>query len=166
MKHTLLVLCLLIGVGFVGTGSSQDPASVTDPLDQLARAEAKWQTSRTDAYQFRFEYACNGLIPPTPQGVQPGLLFRVKDGTSTFLRSDVAESVGPDLVQYSTVQRLFAFIRMAWTRQPSRLTVQYDPKRGYPTRLCVDPSAVADDEFGFLVTDFKVLSNIAGESKR
>lgn len=159
MRHTRFVLCLLVGLASVGTGASQDPASAPpEPLDQLAPAEAKWQAGRTDAYEFRVQYVCNGLIPPTPPGVQPGMLFRVKGGESTFLRSDVvAEPVAPDLVRYSKVERLFAFIRAAGARRPSKMDVQYDQARGYPTRLCVDPAAsVADDEFGFLVTDFKV----------
>jgi hypothetical protein len=39
------------------------------------------------------------------------------------------------------------------------MDVRYDRARGYPTRLCVDPDArVSDNEFGFVITDFKVLS--------
>lgn len=65
-----------------------------------------------------------------------------------------------ELVQYSTVEKLFAVIRKAWTSRPSHMEVQYDQARGYPIRLCVNPAAnVSDDEFGFLITDFKVLSN-------
>jgi Family of unknown function (DUF6174) len=46
------------------------------------------------------------------------------------------------------------------------MDVQYDPVRGYPTRLCVDPDArVSDNEFGFVITDFKVLSK-GGASER
>jgi len=134
-----------------------------EPPDELNRAEAKWRASRTGVYQFKFQYACNGLIPPTPPGVQRGFLFRVSDGESRLLRTDVdAEPAAPNLVQYSSVERLFAFIRAAWGRHPSKMDVEYDPARGYPTRLCVDPMAgVTDDEFGFLVTDFKVLPNDA-----
>jgi Family of unknown function (DUF6174) len=63
--------------------------------------------------------------------------------------------------QYSTVERLFEFIRKEWTGRPSNLDVQYDPARGYPTRVCVDPVLhIFDDEFGFVVSDFKVLSSI------
>ena len=168
MKYTLFVLCLFLGLGsLVATGSQVPATSAPQPPDELARAEAKWQASRTNAYEFRFQYACNGLIPPTPASVQPGVLVRVKGGESRFLRTDSdAESLAPDLVQYSTVERLFAFIRTAWARTPSKMDVEYDQARGYPTRLCVDPAAnVSDDEFGFLVTDFKVLSN-AAELKR
>jgi hypothetical protein len=47
------------------------------------------------------------------------------------------------------------------------MDVQYDPARGYPTRLCVDPDArVSDDEFGFVITDFKVLSKGVPQNER
>jgi len=163
-------------LGVVGTRASQHPARASaEPLEELARAEAKWRASRTEAYEFRFQYACNGLIAPTPAGVQPGFLFRVKNEASAYLETPgaVPVPVAADLVQYSTVEKLFAFIRKAWAAHPSGrqtgdlvaidfaqflMDVQYDPARGYPTRLCVDPDArISDNEFGFLITDFKVL---------
>ena len=59
--------------------------------------------------------------------------------------------------QYATVERLFDFIRKESTGHPAHLDVQYDPARGYPTRVCVDPVAhIFDDEYGFEVSDFKV----------
>lgn len=39
-----------------------------------------------EAYEFRFQYACNHMMPTLPPDVPPGMLFRVKDGESTFLR--------------------------------------------------------------------------------
>jgi hypothetical protein len=161
--------------GAVGTrGAQQTVNALAEPLEELARAEARWFASKTEAYEYRFQYACNGLIAPTPAGVQRGFLFRVKDRESTYLKSrgEVPVAVAAELVQYSTVEKLFAFIRKVWATRPSDpqagdlrgifpkflMDVQYEPARGYPTRLCVDPDArISDDEFGFLVTDFKVL---------
>jgi len=55
------------------------------------------------------------------------------------------------------VERLFHFTRKESTGRPARLDVQYDPIRGYPTRVCVDPVAhIFDDEYGFEISDFKV----------
>jgi len=65
--------------------------------------------------------------------------------------------VAAELVQYATVEKLFAFIRQAWTSRPVHMEVQYDQARGFPIRVCVDPATVSDDEFGFLITDFSVL---------
>jgi hypothetical protein len=163
MRHAHVIFILFIVVSPITTGSSQEPTRApANVLDDLARAEAKWRASKTEAYEFRFQYACNGLIPPTPPEVPPGMLIRVKDGESTHLRPGaVPVPVASELVHYSTVEKLFAFIRKAWTSRPSHMEVQYDQARGYPIRICVDPTNVSDDEFGFLITDFKVLSNAA-----
>ncbi len=179
MKHAVFVFILLLGLIPVGgPGASQDFASApAELLDQLARAEAKWQANKIVAYEFRFQYACNGLIPPGPPDVPPGMLFRVKGGESTYVRPGADPvPVAMEFVQYSTVEKLFAFIRKAWGARPPdpepgdpphmrvnfprfQMDVQYDPARGYPTRLCVDPDTmVSDNDFGFLITDFKVLS--------
>ena len=175
MKRARIGFCVLMCLGAVGTRDAQKPViAPAEAFEELNRAEAKWLASKTEAYEFRFQYACNGLIPPRPPDVPPGMLIRVKDGESTFLRLGTGPVPVPaDLVQYSTVEKLFAFIRKAWAARPSGpqpddlvginfpqflMDVQYDPARGYPTRLCVDPDArISDNEFGFLITDFKVL---------
>ena len=91
-------------------GAQQTVSASAEPLEELARAEARWFASKTEAYEYRFQYACNGLIAPTPAGVQPGFLFRVKDRESTYLKSrgEVPVAVAAELVQYSTVEKLFA----------------------------------------------------------
>ena len=69
-------------------------------------------------------------------------------------------------LNYATVERQFAFIRKALEGRPYRVDVRFDPRRGYPTRVCVDPSVVTDDDFGFVITDFKILPNAGGSSPR
>lgn len=127
-----------------------------DAMGQLARAEAKWRESRTDTYEFRLRYACNGLVPQPPSQY-PGLLFRVNHGESTLINSvGQPVRVTPDAA-YATVERLFDFIRTESTGHPAKLEVQYDPVRGYPTRVCVDlVDHIFDDEYGFEVSDFTV----------
>ena len=91
--------------------TEQDAAQAgPDPLGQLARAEAKWRESRTDAYEFRFHYACNGLVPQ-PRSLYPGLLFRVKHAESTLINSAGQSLRMASDAQYATVERLFDFIR-------------------------------------------------------
>jgi len=127
-------------------------------LDELVRAEERWQASKIKGYEFRFQYACNGLIHIPPPDVPRGMLIRVKDGESMYLRPGAGPvPVAAELVQYATVEKLFAFIRQAWTSRPVHMEVQYDQTRGFPIRVCVDPATVSDDEFGFLITDFSVL---------
>ena len=94
-------------------------------------------------------------MPPPPSNVQPWV-FRVK-GSESILGADVTAMVRSKLEQYETVEKQFEFIRTALKSRPDRLNVAYDQDRGYPTRVCVDPSAVTDDEYGFSVTDWRIL---------
>jgi hypothetical protein len=156
-----VALSVLIGVGPVdGRSAAQHSANLQrNALDELQRAERKWRASKISAYEFRFQYSC-GMIPPPPPGAPP-ILIRVKDRTVTYPRPEPFVPVAAELVQYSTVERLFAFIRKAWTSHPSNVDVKYDRDRGYPIRVCVDPVAdVTDDEHGFDIKDFSVLANL------
>src|SRR4051812_45596696 len=151
---------LVIGLALVRTGASQvQNSAAPEPVEQLARAESRWLANKPDAYEFRFEYACNGLIPPQPNPPLPGAqpwTFQVKGGQSTLV-ADVTATVRAKMEQYETVEKQFAFIRTAWESRPHALSVTYDQRLGYPTRVCVDPALTVDDEFGFVITDFRVM---------
>ena len=155
MKRTSIGLILAIGLALVRTEASQVQNDFKAQLEELARAESKWLASKTDTYEFRFDYACNHLIPPPPSTAQPWV-FRVKRGES-ILAGDVTAMVRSKMEQYETVEKQFEFIRTALKSKPDRLNVAYDQDRGYPTRVCVDPSPVIDDEYGFVVTDWRML---------
>jgi hypothetical protein len=73
-----------------------------------------------------------------------------------------AAPVPRDLQPYATVEGQFAFIRKAWENRPFSMSVQYDPRLGYPTRVCVNQTAASDDGRGFLITEFKTLPNVVG----
>jgi len=59
--------------------------------------------------------------------------------------------------KYDTVEKQFQFVRTAWNSKPVGMKVEYDQRLGHPIRVCVDPSRVTDDEFGFVVTDFRAI---------
>ena len=153
-RQVAAVLAVLTVVGSVSIRASPHPASTQqDSLDQLSRAEQRWRGSKVETYEFRFQYE-GGMIPPPPPSVPP-ILFRVADGKSTLLRPGPVP-MPDDLAQYSTVEKLFAFVRKAWTNRPFRVDVQYDQALGYPIRVRVYPQAnVTDIDFGFAISDFR-----------
>jgi len=160
MKRTLFGFFLLIILDWMGTRASQERPSSPSLLEDLARAEAKWKASKIEAYEFRFQYACNGLIRYDVLDRWPGRLrFRVADGESRLWGPNITNArVTGDGVQYSTVEQMFEFIRTAWTSGPARLEARYDEAHGYPTRVCIDPAAhITDDEYGFVTSDFTVI---------
>jgi hypothetical protein len=157
MKHrgTLIRLCCLLSSTLVGVGAAQRAGGAPpEYLQQLASAEARWAANKPEAYEFRVQPACNGLIPPNPPQFRPPLI-RVSAGQSTM----DADRTSP-MAKYDTVEKQFAFIRTAWDSKPLRVEVQYDQRRGYPIRVCVDPGLPTDDEFGFLLTDFRVVADV------
>jgi hypothetical protein len=98
------------------------------------------------------------MVPPPPPDAPP-ILFQVADGKSALLRPGPVP-VPAELAQYSTVEKLFAFIRKAWTNLLFRVDAQYDQARGYPIHVCIYPKEnVTDIDFGFVIKDFNVLSN-------
>jgi hypothetical protein len=155
MSRTRIGCFLVISLALVRTGAAQEQNRASRE-QQLANAESKWLANKANAYEFRFEYACNGTIPPSPPGLQPWV-FRVKGREST-LTADVTATVRAKLEQYETVEKQFAFIRTILESRPYRVTVTYDQGRGYPTRVCVDPTPVTDDEFGFIIVDWRALA--------
>jgi len=136
VKHIDTVVCLLISLGCIVTFESQDSTNSPAEFEQLVRAQAKWQASKAVSYEFKFQYSC-GFV--TPQGVEAGVLFQVKNGNGQLSGGgDIPAYVSRDLVQYSTVDRLFDFVLKALKKHPSTADVQCDAERGYPTRFCVD----------------------------
>jgi hypothetical protein len=138
------------------SAASETSARHLTLLDELTKAEAIWLAEKPQTYQFTFRFACNNDPSTRPPGSGGLWLFQV-NGKETQLAG-----VRPDLADYATVERQFAFIRTAVERRPSRADVRYDPRRGYPTRVCVDPSVASGDGFGFVITAFKILPNAAG----
>jgi hypothetical protein len=154
-------LCLIITFASVVTLSSQGLLGVPpDLVEQLTRAEAIWAASKPGAYEFTFAHACNGTIPLTPPGWPTRWLIQVKGEESTLPRFVVGDARETLEAYGTTVEKQFAFIRKAWAARPVGMEVQYDPRYGYPTRVCVDPTALTDDQFGFTVGDFTITSKV------
>src|SRR5690349_21624290 len=107
LADRFVIAAVTLAIGYRQTPMPQRQPQGPELLDELVRAEAKWQASKIVDYEFRFEYACNGMIPPPPPDTPRGMLIRVKDGESTYVRPGAAPvPVAAELVQYSTVEKL------------------------------------------------------------
>jgi hypothetical protein len=141
---------IVIAVAVV-TGVGQQPTpSPTSALDELARAEAKWQQRKPSAYEFAVEVQCFclGLL-------QKPVSFRV-DGTGSRPLQDLSDDSRRLYSYYETVEKLFAAVRRSLSQGQYRVNVEYDPELGYPIKADIDPRQyVADDELMFKVTAFR-----------
>jgi Family of unknown function (DUF6174) len=144
-NRALIVAAVLLSATLDSWG--QDPAT-----QQLSRAQLVWSAAKLNAYEFALRFTC-GTCPPVPPGISP-TAFVVRGGRSS-LKGAVA--VPQHLENYSTIEKLFEFIRTALAREPLRVEIEYDQKLGYPRRVYIDPSRASDDEHAFVVEDFTIL---------
>jgi len=127
------------------------------PEDELARAEVRWSANTPEAYEFTFERIC--FCAPRPPPGQPPWVFRVKNGQGSLVGETDAGRRADFEKKYSTVEKQFAFIRSALEKKPEGTEIEYDPNHGYPKRVYIDPRRnTFDDEHGFLIKDFRILS--------
>jgi Family of unknown function (DUF6174) len=101
-------------------------------LDQLAAAQALWNTAGLMAYSFRIAYRSNGF------GRDGHWDVRIEDRANTTTAVDITEPPGlpapPELVD---VPALLAQLR-GELLSVDALTVDYDPVLGFPVRASID----------------------------
>ena len=143
-RSFLMVIALLVSEA---TLAHAQGAGITD---QLAAAEAIWKRAPLRSYEYTLHY--EAFVVDT-ECDSPTLRTRVVNGV-------VMRTAGCPALRssYSSVPRIFQFIKETLAKHPDKIEVTFDETRGYPVRVFVDPkSDIADDEFYFEVSDFKVL---------
>jgi len=128
------------------------PAQLTD----FDRAFQRWEAAAPFAYRYRVQVNCFCSEART----RPVSVVVIHGQTVSLLYSD---SLTPaDTVLFSdvrTMDRLFARLRSILDGGPASFAATYDPGLGFPLTVWADPIAqVADEEVGYLVTDFSTFS--------
>src|SRR6185295_16146463 len=98
----------------------------------LSRAQLAWSAAKLNTYEFALRFTC-GTCPPDPAGISPSA-FVVRAGRSSLRGGGI---VPRHLERYSTIERLFEFIRTALAQQPVHIEIEYDPTLGYPRRVYI-----------------------------
>ena len=126
-------------------------AAQSDPLKDLDQAEAKWKAQGVKNYEFIAKVVC--FCPPP----MPAFAFRVTAGNGELTNSN-DEMTRRNAEPYSTVEKLFAFLRDEAEKQPYRMVVNYHPELGYPISADLDRNRIAvDDEWLLSLTGFRTL---------
>ena len=123
-------------------------ASPTTPENDLADYRTLWEAQRLTDYTFDVVRNCYCLgradVRVTVQG---GVITGV-----TELASEVAHD--PEL--FRTIDGLFDLVQDAYDQNAHEVQVDFDPGRGYPTRIWIDyVEMMADEEM-----DFTLLSDV------
>ena len=122
--------------------------------EELTSNRLIWEAMGPDSYQFEFRRICfciREFVAPVKIAVRGGTIVDV-----TFLESGL-EAEEPDPETYETIEGLLELLQEALDRKAFSLQVNYDPNFGYPTDADIDYDArIADEEFGFTVTDLSI----------
>jgi hypothetical protein len=139
---------------FSGCGSSGSTG--TTPGTQ---GRARWQSRGIDSYAYTLQVSAF-----TTQEYNQPVRVTVRNGVTESVRY-VDPSIGDDpgagdpfFDDFETIDKLFEKIEDAQQQNADELRAQYDAVYGFPKDVFVDiREQMADEEYGFKVTDFAEL---------
>lgn len=133
----------------------QSPTIVNSQLKQLTANRQLWRKQNIRNYRYKFSRSC--FCAPKARGP---ISVTVRKGRRTYLSDGTGKPVERELFQqYDTVPKLFNLIEDAIAKKASNLTVQYDPKLGYPTQINIDyNSQIADEEIYLTIENLQKIN--------
>ena len=125
--------------------------SPTAPANRLGEQRALWAAQGLTDYTFDVTKVCYC------QSVGD-VRVTVKGGVITGV-TELASEVARDPETFRTIDGLFDLVQDAYERDAHEVQVEFDPNRGYPTRIWIDYGRmIADEEMGFtLLSEVKAL---------
>jgi len=146
-----LTTLLLLGACASPTTPEMDQAAIEANLAALADYRTLWETQRLTDYTFDVSRVCYCQF-------RGDVRVTVKDGVITGV-TELASEVARDPETFRTIDGLFDLVQDAYDRDAHEVQVEFDPSRGYPTRIWIDyVLMIADEEMGFtLLSDVTAL---------
>ena len=146
-----LTTLLLLGACASPTTPEMDQAAIEANLAALADYRTLWETQRLTDYTFDVSRVCYCQF-------RGDVRVTVKDGVITGV-TELASEVARDPETFRTIDGLFDLVQDAYDRDAHEVQVEFDPSRGYPTRIWIDyVRMIADEEMGFtLLSEVKAL---------
>lgn len=140
MRYLLFVFAILL---FSCTKSAEDR--------ELSSNQSTW--NRKNIHNYEFSLTVNCFCPEARVG--PHLIKVADDQIVSVNNLPYDPSVAGELL---TIDDLFTFVATSIERNPYSQTIEYNSAFGYPQTVWFDyNNAIADEELGYVVTDFKVL---------
>ncbi len=143
-----LRLAILGGVLMAAPGLVACAEPLGPERDALEAAERKWTENGPAHYAFDYRNSCFCAPMHLRIEVLNGEVVATEWGGS-------AESDPGIELEGSTVEELFARVRLELAHEPARAATEYHPVLGYPVRVFFDyEENTSDEEWGFEVMDF------------
>jgi hypothetical protein len=128
--------------------------STTAPANRLGEQRSLWTAQGLTDYTFDVKRVCFCyLVADVRVTVVGGVITGVTDIAT-------GDALGSDLMkEFRTINSLFDLVQDAYNRNAHEVQVEFDPSRGYPTRIWIDyVLMIADEEMGFtLLSEVKAL---------
>ena len=125
--------------------------SPTAPVNHLGEQRALWASQDLTDYTFDVSRVCYCQFVGDVR-------VTVKSGVITGV-TELASEVARDPETFRTIDGLLDLVQDAYDRDAHEVQVEFDPNRGYPTRIWIDyVRMIADEEMGFtLLSEVKAL---------
>jgi uncharacterized protein DUF6174 len=126
------------------TQVAQSPAIASSNLKKVSFNRRLWYKQKIYNYRYTLTRSCFCQ----PKATEP-VVIEVRNGvTNSITYAKTGQRVDPKLFQsYNTIPKLFNIIYNAIDRKAANLSVQYNPKLGYPTQINIDYNRqIADEE--------------------
>ncbi len=133
---SLRTAMLLLPLAAVIASCAGNPTGVGPGALRLAEAQRRWKDAGLQVYSFKSTVSCECL----PSYVGP-LLVTVRQGTVTAV-VDVASGTTRPLSYRVPIDSLFGLTRAELLARPALLSVTYDGKLGFPSRIVYGDRAV------------------------
>jgi hypothetical protein len=124
---------------------------------EIEQNKEKWQDANISHYRYRLHISCFcAFVENMP------LIIEVQDGevvSMEYQSGNEIEDVNRELFdKYATIDRIFAELEADLNGAADKVTVEYDPTYGFPTRADIDfiENAI-DDELYLTISDFEEL---------
>ena len=146
-----LLAAMLLGA-VVGCDSGRLLAPSSQTITDLTAAQSLWTAQAISRYEFTLLRSCFCAdVQPMHVTVHDGVVVSVTPEGSGIAIAEVQWS------SYPSIERLFAITAEAIARPAASVNAQYDSVLGYPHTIYIDQvSGIADDEFGYTVTNVRV----------
>ncbi len=122
---------------------------------ELSQKKQLWTTQKALNYRYTLENSCFCI----PEATQP-VTIEVRDGERISIKAvKDGSSVNEEYFSaYDTIPKLFDLIQAAYNQQANRISVSFDPKLGFPTRIFIDfDQHIADEEIRLDIYGFEVI---------
>ena len=151
MKKLLLVLMTLVLAACTAVGSAMGSQS------EIEQNKEKWQDQGISHYRYSLHISCFCVFVENMP-----LVIEVQDGEVVSMEFQNGAEIDPSLHElfdkYATIDRLFAEIEAGLNGAADKVTVEYDPTYGFPTKADLDFEEMAiDDELYLTISDFEAL---------